>query len=185
METKEKNNGQAKVNTVKTDKAPKFVAGNPVNAVSNKAEQEKPKAANPEAVKPAEPVKEQPKAETPQVVAPKAEQPKEALKIEPAKPVLNLDETIKLLETLHVKKVQRDKLLATIGNLEAFNVDLEKEADETGGNYYQGCALKINDDERREFITKNPVIIQAVAQFVNALCVDKLAEIEAGIIIPA
>lgn len=139
----------------------------------------------PETVKPAEPAQEQPKAEAAQATTPQAEQPKEAVKIEPAKPVLNLDETIKLLETLHVKKVQRDKLLATINNLEAFNVDLEKEADETGGIYYQGCALKITDDDHREFITKNHVIIQAVAQFVNALCVDKLAEIEAGIIIPA
>lgn len=183
METNAKNNNGAVkgIDTVKADKKTQFVAGNPVNAVSQKAqEKEELDTAKPEAVKPADPAKQQPQAETP-----KAEQAKEVFKVEAFKPVLNLDETIKLLEALHVKKVQRDKLLTTIGNLEAFNVDLEKEADETGGNYYQGCVLKINDDERREFVTKNPVIIQAVAQFVNALCVDKLAEIEAGIIIPA
>jgi translation initiation factor 1 (eIF-1/SUI1) len=173
METNAKNNNGAVkgINTVKADKKPQFVAGNPVNAVSKKAEEkEEPNTAKTEAVKPAEPVQGQEQAE----------QPKEA-----AKAVWNLDETIKLLEILHIKKVQRDKVITTINNLEAFNVDLEKEADETGGNHYQGCVLKINDDERREFITKNPVIIQAVAQFVNSLCVDKLAEIEAGIIIPA
>ena len=37
METKVKENGQANPNTVKTDKAQRFVAGNPVNAVSNKS----------------------------------------------------------------------------------------------------------------------------------------------------
>lgn len=75
-----------------------------------------------------------------------------------------MDETIKLLETLHLKKIQRDRLLHTISTLESFRLDLEKDADETGGNHYQGYVLKITDDERNEFSTKNPVIIQAVAQ---------------------
>jgi len=40
METKAKNNGQAKVaNTVQADKTPKFVAGNPVNTVGKAQEQ--------------------------------------------------------------------------------------------------------------------------------------------------
>ena len=37
----------------------------------------------------------------------------------------------------------------------------------------------------QKFTTKNPTIIWTVAQMVNRLCVDKLAEIEAGITIPA
>lgn len=48
METKAKENGQADVNISKADKPPKFVAGNPVNAITIKSEE----------------TKEQPKAET-------------------------------------------------------------------------------------------------------------------------
>lgn len=83
------------------------------------------------------------------------------------------------------KKIQRDKLLETIEHLDEFEIDLKEDADETGCNVYQGCVLTIEDDKHRKFITKNPVIIWTVAQQVNSLCVDKLAEIEAGIIIPA
>jgi len=45
--TKVKENGQANVNTVRADKNPKFVAGNPVNAVSEKStetKEQQPKA---------------------------------------------------------------------------------------------------------------------------------------------
>lgn len=52
-------------------------------------------------------------------------------------------------------------------------------------NHYQGCELTIEDDKGREFTTKNPFIINAVAKMVNTLCVDKLAEIEGEIFIPA
>jgi len=173
--------------SVKTDKAinpvteenkhPKFVAGNAVNKDS---------------AKPAEPAKEQPKpAEQPKAEAPKAtEQPKaEAtkaeVKAEQQKPVLNLEGTLKLVEELHRRKIQRDKLIETINNLESFEFDLKEEADETDGNYYQGCTLTIVDDNRKSFTTKNPTIIWTVAQMVNSLCVNKLAEIEAGIVITA
>lgn len=159
-----------------------FVAGNPVNKDSAKPE------AKPEAEKP----KEAPKAEAPKVEPAKAEQaqplveqPKAEPKPEPAKSVLNLEGTLKLVEELHRRKIQRDKLLETINNLDAFEFDLKEEMDETGGNVYQGCVLTIEDDNRQKFTTKNPTIIWTVAQMVNRLCVDKLAEIEAGITIPA
>jgi len=146
------------------NKHPKFVAGNPVNKDSSKpAEAEQPK--------------EEPKAEAAKV----AKQPK----AEPVQPVLNLEGTLKLLEELHRRKIQRDKLLETINNLDAFEFDLKEEVDETDGNYYQGCTLTIEDDKRQKFTTKNPTIIWTVSQMVNRLCVDKLAEIEAGIILPA
>lgn len=177
METNTKNNGQVKGNQAVADKkGPQFVAGNPVNKESEKANSATAKA-------PADQsgfVNVNKLAEN---VAAPAESVVQANTT--AKPALNLDETIKLLEALHVKKVQRDRLLFTINNLEGFTLDLEQEADETGGNYYQGCVLKIADDEKNEFTTKNPVIIQAVAEFVKTLCVGKLAEIEAGITIPA
>jgi hypothetical protein len=182
METKVAENKTAKNNSeVKNpnpvtveNKHPQFVAGNPVNKDSAKPE-----------VKPeAEKGKEAPKVEAPKVqeqAKPQPEQPK----AEPAKPVLNLEGTLKLVEELHRRKIQRDKLLETINNLEGFEFDLKEEMDETGGNVYQGCVLTIEDDNRQKFTTKNPTIIWTVAQMVNRLCVDKLAEIEAGITIPA
>ncbi len=174
-ESKNANNSLNKVNPVtEENKNPKFVAGNVVNKDSVKPEPEKAAAApKAEAAKSTE----QPKPHE----HPKAEPAKEAVK----KPTLNLDGTLKLVEELHRKKIQRDKLLETITNLEAFEFDLKEEADETGGNIYQGCSLTIVDDNRQSFTTKNPTIIWTVAQMVNRLCVDKLAEIEAGITIPA
>jgi len=101
------------------------------------------------------------------------------------KPVMNLESTLKLVEELHRRKMQRDRLMGTIDTLETFEIAQQEDAEETDSNHFQGCMLTIEDDERRKFTTKNSVIIQAVAQFVNRMCVDRLAEIEAGIIIPA
>jgi hypothetical protein len=47
------------------------------------------------------------------------------------------------------------------------------------------CELVISDDDGNEFVTKNPFIIAYVAQEVKQLCIDKLAEVEASIVIPA
>ena len=173
METKVKENNAVKngaevkssVNPVTLEKEnPQFVAKNPVNKESEKTEQ-KP-----------EPAKETPKAE---------QKPAEHFKPEVQKSVLNLEGTLKLVEELHRRKIQRDKLLETINNLEGFEFNLKEEMEETGGNVFQGCTLTITDDNRQSFTTKNPTIIWTVAQMVNRLCVDKLAEIEAGIQIPA
>ena len=101
------------------------------------------------------------------------------------KPALNLESTLKLVEELHRRKIQRDKLLETIETLEAFEVAQMEDAEETDSNHFQGCTLTIEDDTRRKFNTKNPVIIFSVAQYVNSMCVNRLAEIEAGITIPA
>lgn len=131
----------------------------------------------------AQPKPEVAKAESEQ---PKVEATKKELKEEAQhKTVLNLEGTLKLVEELHRRKIQRDRLIDTIDTLEAFEVAQIDDADETEANHFQGCVLTIEDDNRRKFTTKNPVIIQAVAQFVNRMCVDRLAEIEAGIIIPA
>ncbi|MBB6239941.1 hypothetical protein HDC90_004603 [Pedobacter sp. AK013] len=97
----------------------------------------------------------------------------------------NLDSTIKLALDLTRRINQRGKLLETIGTLEAFEVAQQDDAEETDVNFYQGCTLTIEDDNGREFSTKNPFIIKAVAADVNRLCVDKLAEIESEIFIPA
>ncbi|MDB5118361.1 MAG: hypothetical protein JWQ79_3853 [Mucilaginibacter sp.] len=193
IESKKVNTNEVKGTNPVTEenKNPKFVAGNAVNKESAKveakpeAEKDTPKVEAPKT----EPIKaDAPKVEEqakPQSEQPKAEPKAEHFKPEPAKPVLNLEGTLKLVEELHRRKIQRDKLLETINNLEAFEFDLKEEMDETGGNVYQGCVLTIEDDNRQKFTTKNPTIIWTVAQMVNRLCVDKLAEIEAGIMIPA
>ncbi len=152
------------------------------NGLPLSKEFDKPKS---ETAKPAEQAKQQetPKAETTQ---PQAEPTKaESKEVVQQKPILNLEGTLKLVEELHRRKIQRDRLLETIDTLEAFEVAQQEDAEETDSNHFQGCVLTIEDDERRKFTTKNPVIIQAVAQFVNKMCVDRLAEIEAGITIPA
>lgn len=113
----------------------------------------------------------------------KVEPTKKELK-EEVKTVPNLENTLKLVEELHRRKVQRDRLLATINSLATFEIAQKEDAEETDSNYYQGCELTIEDDNRKKFSTKNPVIIHAVAQFVNQMCVNRLAEIEAGIVIP-
>lgn len=101
------------------------------------------------------------------------------------KPALNLEGTLKLVEELHRRKIQRDKLIGTIDTLEEFEVAQKNEAEETDSNHFQGCELTIEDDQRREFVTKNPVIIKKVAEYIHALCVDRLAEIEGEIFLPA
>lgn len=162
-----------------------------------KAETEVKKAETPAPVEQPKP-QDAPKAETiqprteqakPEALKAEAEQPKAESVIEvkevPQKIVLNLESTLKLVEELHRRKIQRDRLIDTIDTLEAFEVAQIDDADETEANHFQGCVLTIEDDNRRKFTTKNPVIIQAVAQFVNGMCVNRLAEIEAGITIPA
>ncbi|WP_316795058.1 hypothetical protein [Pedobacter agri] len=101
------------------------------------------------------------------------------------KPPLNLEGTLKLVEELHRRMVQRGRLVYTIDNLDKFEVEQKEEAEDTTSNYYQGCELEITDDKRNKFSTKNPVIIKAVALFVRELCTNRLAEIEAEITIPA
>lgn len=119
---------------------------------------------------------EGPRAETSEVL--KAETKTE-------KPALNLEGTLKLVEELHRRMVQRGRLVYTIDNLDKFEVAQKEEAEDTTSNYYQGCELEITDDKRNKFSTKNPVIIKAVALFVRDLCTNRLAEIEAEITIPA
>jgi hypothetical protein len=188
--TREQLNGNGSVQNAPKSGVEKNVKGNEV-ANGKKAVEEEKKPLN---SVPVAPIVEAPKAEQPIVSEPAKDTPqpkseptkmeiKEQLKEE--KPLLNLDSTIKLIETLHRRKIQRDKLLGTIDTLEAFEVAQLEDADETDTNKFQRCELSIEDDKGNEFNTKNPFIINAVAQYVNRLCVDKLAEIEGGITLPA
>lgn len=184
METKVKENGQAKENTVKTDKTQRFVAGNPVNAVSNKSEQEKEKEQpKPETVKSQEEVKTQIPATVKEQEAPKTEATKKEIKFqfEQEKPAMNLEQTLKMIKDLSRLSNQREKLIATIDELETFEIKQEDEAEETSLNHFQRCELKITDDNGNTFSTKNPFIINEVSNSIKSLCTDKLAEVEGQI----
>jgi len=183
------NNNRANItgNNNVTAKASNLPVSTTLNGEAKKDEPKK--AETPAPVQATEQPKEIVQAEnSPKFLAeqPKAEEPKKvAEEVKPAKPVLNLESTLKLVEELHRRKVQRDKLMDTIQSLEAFEVNQKDEAEESGITNYSRCELTIADDKGKSFTTKNPVIIFHVTEYVNALCIDKLAQIEAGIIIPA
>lgn len=179
------NKGKEKVNssTVNSKAEKEKVNGLPVSsAFEDKANTEIP-LKNSEAQK-AQDKTEVLKTETDQ---PKAEPTKLEIKEQLAgtKTILNLEGTLKLVEELHRRKVQRDKLLDTIETLETFDVAQKDDAEETDSNHFQGCELTIEDDKRRQFVTKNPFIIKKVAEYINSLCMDRLAEIEGEIFLPA
>lgn len=100
------------------------------------------------------------------------------------KPAPNLELTIKAVDTLHRKTIQRLALLARIKTLEAFEVKLVEEADELNDNPFQGCKLIIEDDKKRQFVTATPGLIRMVSQYIFDACHEKLAEIEAEIVFP-
>ncbi|MBO9674138.1 MAG: hypothetical protein J7577_11880 [Sphingobacteriaceae bacterium] len=101
------------------------------------------------------------------------------------KPAMNLEQVLKLVESLHRKKIQRDKLVETISTLEEFEVKQLEDAEEAGIGQYQRCELVIEDDKGNEFKTKNPFIIKEVAEHVRTLCVGRLSEIEGEMVVPA
>jgi hypothetical protein len=147
-----------------------------------------------------EPKKEEPKAEatTPQAEAPKVEQPKTEEvqpQAEPSKKELKeqlkaqqerkLADTVKMVEALGKKIGQRNKLENTISNIDGFTIAQNDDKDDMASDSrFARCELVISDDEGNEFVTKNPFIIAYVAHEVRALCVDKLKEVEASIVIP-
>jgi hypothetical protein len=121
-------------------------------------------------------------AEQPKAGEVKAEEPK--AEVNYIKPVPNLEQTIKTVNDLHRRSIQRLALIARIKLLEDFEVKLAEENDELESNPYQGCKLIIKDDKNREFITNTPNLIRMVSQFIFDACHEKLAEIEANIVFP-
>ncbi|MEB0261784.1 hypothetical protein [Mucilaginibacter sp. 10I4] len=111
------------------------------------------------------------------------EEPK-AAEVKPVKFALNLESTLKVVDDLHRRSIQRVNLIARINQLTAFEVALTQENDELEDNPYQGCKLIIKDDKNREFITTTPGLIRLVSQYIFDACSDKLAEIEANIVFP-
>ena len=100
------------------------------------------------------------------------------------KPALNLEQTVKVVESLNRKNIQRLALIARIKTLEDFQIKLAENGDQLESNVYQGCKLIIEDDKRNQFVTNTPNLIALVAQYVYDACVNKLGEIEAEIVFP-
>jgi len=110
------------------------------------------------------------------------DQPEE--KVKPEKPALNLETTLKVVEDLHRRSIQRDNLLSRIRQLEAFEIAQMEESDELESNHFQGCQLIIGDDKGRKFITQTAGLIKLTAEFIRTACIQKLGEIEADIVLP-
>lgn len=184
METKAKTGAEVKGPSAVADKkATQFVAGNPVNAVSQKVETDKePKT---------DPAKDGFVNVNKEVENAKSEPTKVEIKKSIAEKIAEqraiLERHIKLGDELARKIRHRDNLKNIITTLDEFELVLKDNADETDGNYYQGCLLTIKDDNGKTFTTKNPTIIKGVAEQVNSLCTEKLEEVEIDIVnlIPA
>jgi hypothetical protein len=144
-----------------------------------------------------EPKKEEAKGEASATPVKQVEQPKnEEAKPqpEPSKKELKelfqqqqarkLEETVKLVEALGKKISQKNKLQNTIANLDAFTVAQNDDDDMSADSRFHRCELIIHDDDGEEFVTKNPFIIAYVAHEVKQLCIEKLEEVEATIVIP-
>jgi len=118
---------------------------------------------------------------------PQAEPSKKELKEQfQAQQERKLAETVKIVEVLGKKIAQKTKLENTIGNIDSFTIAQSDDKDDMASDSrFQRCELVISDDDGNEFVTKNPFIIAYVAQEVKQLCIDKLAEVEASIVIPA
>lgn len=183
MNTKVKENGQAKVaNTEAGKKAPQFVAGNPVNKVSENKEKadENPQTENKGFVDVNELVEQKPVAEQ-QIGA-----VGEKTQVHTAKTALNLEETLKLVADLSKKTALRSKYNYCIDRLRAF-VIAQKDEDDMSKNdtNFKGCELIIRDGEGNTFQTESASVISGTVEFMTGRFMERLAEVEAEIILPA
>lgn len=169
MKVAEKSNGNVQSTTERRAEAISIpsVNGKGTNEII-KAE-EKSDAEKNEAVKKVEIIKQ----------AEETEKPKEFFK-----PILNLEATLKVVDDLHRRSIQRVNLLSRINQLEDFEITLIEEGDELETNHFQGCQLIISDDKGRKFVTQTAGLIKLVAEFIHAACLEKLGEIEANIVFP-
>ena len=121
------------------------------------------------------------KTETAKNEEPKKEVENEEKKVKPA---LNLESTLQVVEILHQQSVHRERLLKRITELDNFEITLNSESEELESSHFQGCQLIISDDNGRSFATKTSGLITLVTSFIRQACVEKLAEIEAHIVLP-
>jgi len=197
MKTAEKNakgvqGATAKSNEVRTENRPSLTAkeAKQDETATNQKPAEAPKS---EEAKAAEIPASAPAAMDNQPANPAAESKEQPVTGEEAPkheikfliPALNLEQTVKAVEGLHRKNIQRLALIARIKTLEDFQIKLAENSDQLESNVYQGCKLIIEDDRNNKFTTNTPNLIAMVSQFVYDACINKLSEIEAEIVFPA
>lgn len=124
------------------------------------------------------------KAETPKMKLLNTAKIEEAQVIEPQNHKPNLEETSKIISSLHEKIRHVTRLGFYIDRLDEFEIEQKDEDLLKQDHYYQGCTLTIRDDKRKEFELKNPVLIGKVIDFLGGLLQDRRSEIEAEIILP-
>lgn len=98
-------------------------------------------------------------------------------------PKPSLEQTMQIIEELHTKTRQRNRLDVYTDLLKQFEID-QKAQDLGDNSNYNACSLIIKDDKRRDFELKNPVIIKEVVDFLTNRFSKKRAEIEAEIVLP-
>jgi len=127
----------------------------------------------PEPEKVPEPTKEQ-----------EQQKPGAATTAEPVKLALNLEQTLKAVETINRAINQRDNLLKLIDELEAFETVQTEDADVLDSNTYQGCRLVLVNSRGQQTPIYNPRLIHLEVENMKRTCYNRLAEIEAGIVFP-
>lgn len=180
MKVSEKSNGAVEATEQRREEAVQTVAVKQkptTNADEQKGKEEKPKPESPQ---------NGPTSQNP--VTEEKQQPglnEESNVNQPVfSPALNLESTLKVVDDLHRKCIQRVNLLTRINELEAFEIALIEEGDELESNHFQGCKLMIVDDKNRQFITTTSGLIKLVAEFISQACLTKLGEIESNIVFP-
>lgn len=189
METTTKTGGQAKVvNTVQADKTPKFVAGNPVNKVSEQSEPKKEPASKTGTGNFVDVNKLAQNGASAKAEQTKAEPAKEEVKPQHpvSKPALNLEETLKLVAELAKKTALRDKYTGYFDDLSAFVIAQNDEDDmaKDAANF-KSCELIIRDGQGHDFRTTSATVIAGTVSFMSGRFAERLAEVEAEIVIPA
>ncbi len=98
----------------------------------------------------------------------------------PAK-TLSLQDTLKIVDGLHRKVIQRTNLVNVIDTLESFTI---KQVEDEHGQQYTSCEISITDDQRNSWKTKNTFLIAELVRFTLETCKKRLTEIENGINLP-
>lgn len=103
-----------------------------------------------------------------------------------AKPVMNLEQTLKLVADLAKKTAQRDRYNGYIDQLKSFVIAQTDEDDMAKNDTsFKGCELVIRDGDGNVFRTESAAVIGGTVEFMTGRFSERLAEVEAEIVIPS
>jgi hypothetical protein len=84
------------------------------------------------------------------------------------------------------KTALRDKYKEYIYKLTGFEQEQKENIDELEDETaFQQCELVITDTKGNRFTTKSPSVIKGTVAFISGRFAERLAEVEAGIVLPA